>query len=152
MADHGVVFADRWDVLRDRVKLMQSLWENDVASYDGQHAAVSPSWQWPKPVQKPMPVLVGGSSKLSMRHAVDYGTAWMPMPSQRKIGERLQELADHAAEVDKPVPSVTLHAVRPDAGVLAHYAEIGLERCILILPPHADALPTLREWAGLVSR
>ena len=65
--------------------------------------------------------------------------------------ERLAELTQHAAEVGRPVPSVTLHAVRPDAGVLAHYAELGLERCILILPPHADALPTLREWAGLVS-
>ncbi|HVT64915.1 MAG TPA: LLM class F420-dependent oxidoreductase [Mycobacteriales bacterium] len=151
MADHGVDYADRWDVLRDRVKLMQSLWENDVASYDGQYAKVSPSWQWPKPVQRPMPVLVGGSSKLSMRHAVEYGTSWMPMPSKRKIGERLTELRDYAAEVGKPEPAVTLHAVRPDAAVLGHYAEIGLERCILILPPHTDALPTLREWAGLVS-
>jgi probable F420-dependent oxidoreductase len=152
MADHGVDYAERWDVLRDRVKLMQALWSDDVASYDGQYAKVSPSWQWPKPVQRPMSVLVGGSSKLSMRHAVEYGTGWMPMPSKRKIGERLQELTDHSAEVGKPVPSVTLHAVRPDAGVLAHYAELGLERCILILPPHADALPTLREWAALVPK
>ena len=76
----------------------------------------------------------------------------MPMPSKHRSGERLTELADHAAEVAKPVPSVTLHAVRPDAGVLGHYAELGLERCILILPPHADALPTLREWADLVPR
>jgi alkanesulfonate monooxygenase SsuD/methylene tetrahydromethanopterin reductase-like flavin-dependent oxidoreductase (luciferase family) len=152
MADHGIDYAARWEVLRDRVKLMQTLWENDVASYDGQYAKVSPSWQWPKPVQKPMSVLVGGSSKLSMRHAVEYGTGWMPMPAKRKIGERLTDLAEHSAEVGKPVPSVTLHAVRPDAGVLSHYAELGLERCILILPPHADALPTLRAWADLVPR
>jgi probable F420-dependent oxidoreductase len=151
MADHGVDYAERWDVLRDRVKLMQSLWENDVASYDGPHAKVSESWQWPKPAQRPMQVLVGGSSKLSMRHAVEYATGWMPMPSQRKIGDRLADLRDHAAEVGKPVPSVTLHAVRPDAGVLSHYAELGLERCIVILPPLADALPTLREWAGLAT-
>jgi alkanesulfonate monooxygenase SsuD/methylene tetrahydromethanopterin reductase-like flavin-dependent oxidoreductase (luciferase family) len=97
-----------------------------------------------------MPVLVGGSSKKSMRHAVEYGTAWMPMPSKQKVGDRLAELAEHAAEVGRPVPRVTLHAVRADAGVLAHYAELGLERCILILPPHADALPMLREWAGLI--
>ena len=61
-------------------------------------------------------------------------------------------LHEHAAEVGRPVPSVTLHAVRPDAAVIAHYAELGLERCIVILPPRADALPMLREWAGLVPR
>ncbi|HEX3707561.1 MAG TPA: LLM class F420-dependent oxidoreductase [Mycobacteriales bacterium] len=151
MADHGVAYDERWDVLRDRMKLMQSLWENDVASYDGPHAKVSESWQWPKPVQQPMQVLVGGSSKKSMRHAVEYGTGWIPMPSTTSFGERLADLRAHAHEVGRPVPSVTLHAVRPEAGVIAHYAEYDIERCIVILPPHADTLPTLREWAGLVS-
>ena len=150
MADHGVAYDDRWEVLRDRVKLMQALWASDVASYDGPHAKVSESWQWPKPVQRPMSVLVGGSSKKSMRHAVEYGTGWMPMPSKQKIGERVTELQEHAASVGKPVPSVTLHAVRADAGVLSHYAELGLERCILILPNVADALPLVREWATLI--
>jgi probable F420-dependent oxidoreductase len=150
MADHGVAFEQRWDVLRDRVKLMQALWTDDVASYDGPHAKLSPSWQWPKPVQDPMPVLVGGGGKRTMRHAIEYATGWMPMPSKQKFGERLAELADLAAEADKPTPSVTLHAARPDAGVLAHYAELGIERAVLILPPRADALPVVREWSGLV--
>jgi hypothetical protein len=48
------------------------------------------------------------------------------------------------------VPSVTLHAVRPDAGVLGHYASIGVERAVLILPPQTDVLPVVREWAPLV--
>jgi probable F420-dependent oxidoreductase len=151
MADHGVAFASRWDVLRDRVKLMQSLWTNEVASYDGEHAQLSPSWQWPKPVQDPLPVLIGGGGKRPMRHAVEYATAWMPMPSQQKFSERLDELAELAAEAGKPMPSVTLHAVRPDAGVLSHYASMGVERAVLILPPRADALPIVREWAGLVT-
>jgi alkanesulfonate monooxygenase SsuD/methylene tetrahydromethanopterin reductase-like flavin-dependent oxidoreductase (luciferase family) len=151
MADHGVAYDQRWDVMRDRTKLMQALWTNDVASYDGEHAKVSPSWQWPKPVQNPMPVLIGGGGKRPMRHAVEYGTGWLPMPSKQKFGDRLAELTDIAAAAGKPVPSVTLHAVRPDAGVLAHYASMGVDRAVLILPPRADALPVVREWAGLVT-
>jgi probable F420-dependent oxidoreductase len=152
LADHGVGFDTRWDVLRDRVKLMQALWHNEVGEYDGQYARVSPSWQWPKPVQDPLPVLVGGGGKRPMRHAIDYGTGWLPMPSKQKFGERLAELADLAAEAGKPVPSVTLHAVRPDAGVLRHYADMGIERAVLILPFHADALPVVREWAEMIPR
>ncbi|HEX3823619.1 MAG TPA: LLM class F420-dependent oxidoreductase [Mycobacteriales bacterium] len=150
MADHGVAFDSRWDVMRDRVKLMQSLWTQHVASYDGEHAHLSPSWQWPKPVQDPMPVLIGGGGKRPMRHAVEYGTGWLPMPSQQKFSERLDQLAEIAAEAAKPVPSVTLHAVRPDAGVLAHYASLGVERAVLILPPAAEVLPVISGWAGLV--
>jgi probable F420-dependent oxidoreductase len=151
LADHGVAFETRWDVLRDRVKLMQALWTNDIASYDGEFASLSPSWQWPKPVQTPMPVLIGGGDNRPMRHAVEYGTGWLPMPSKRKLSERLAELADLAAAAGKPVPSVTLHAVRPDAEVLAHYASLGVERAVVILPPLADVLPVVREWAGLVT-
>jgi probable F420-dependent oxidoreductase len=151
MADHGVAFDQRWDVMRDRVKLMQALWTNDVASYDGEYATLSPSWQWPKPVQDPMPVLIGGGGKRPMRHAVEYGTGWLPMPSKQKFGERLAELAEIAAEAGKPAPSVTLHAVRPDAAVLEHYTSLGIERAVLILPPRADALPLVREWSGLVT-
>lgn len=151
MATHGVEFTQRWDVLRDRVKLMQALWTSEVASYDGTHAHLEPSWQWPKPVQDPMPLLIGGGGKRPMRHAVEYATGWMPMPSQQKFTERLAELAEIAHEAGRPVPSVTLHAVRPDGGVLDHYASMGVERVVLILPPMADALPVIREWAGLTA-
>src|SRR3954447_23615216 len=48
LAHHGVDFDDRWDVLNDRVKLMQALWTQDEAKYDGKHASLAPSWQWPK--------------------------------------------------------------------------------------------------------
>lgn len=151
MATHGVAFDERWEVLRDRVRLMQALWTQPVASYDGTHARLAPSWQWPKPVQNPLPVLIGGAGRRPMQHVVEYATGWMPMPSRRKFSERLAMLAEVASAAGKPVPPVTLHAVRPDAGVLGHYASMGVERAVLILPPQADALPVIRGWAGLTS-
>jgi probable F420-dependent oxidoreductase len=152
LATHGVDFDQRWDVLRERVKLMQTLWTREVAAYDGEHAHLEPSWQWPKPVQQPVPVLVGGSGARSMRHAIDYGTGWLPMPSKQRFIERLRRLAELASEAGKPTPSVTLHAVRPDADVIAHYAETGIERAVVVLPPREDALPVIHEWARLVPR
>jgi probable F420-dependent oxidoreductase len=152
MADHGVEFADRWEVMRDRVQLMQQLWGNAVASYDSAHARLSPSWQWPKPKQHPMRVLVGGSSKKSMRHAIEYATDWMPMPSKESFTERIETLGELAAEVGKPTPPVTVYWARPDAAVLDHYASLGVERAVMLLPFQADVMPTLREWARLVSR
>jgi probable F420-dependent oxidoreductase len=150
LAHHGVRFEDRWDVLRDRVKLMQALWTQDEASYDGKHAKLEPSWQWPKPVQAKVPVLVGGGGRRAMRHAVEYDGGWMPMPSQVKFADRLAELADVAAEAGKPVPPVTLYLVRPDREVLAHYASMGVERAVFLLPTRGDAVAAVRDIAGKV--
>lgn len=150
LAHHGVDFGRRWDVLRDRVKLMQALWENDVASYDGEHARLEPSWQWPKPEQAKLPVLVGGGGKRAMRHAVDYDGGWMPMPSRDKLADRLAALAEVAGEAGKPVPPVTLYLVRPDRAVVEHYAELGVERAVFLLPTRGDAVTAVEEIAKVV--
>jgi probable F420-dependent oxidoreductase len=150
MVDHGIDPTKRWDVLRDRVKLMQALWSDEVASYDGEFVSVQPSWAWPKPAQSPMPVLIGGGGRRAMRHAVEYANGWMPMPSKQKFSERLAELAELAADAGQPVPPVSVTGVRPDREVLDHYASLGVERAILILPLQADVMPTLREWSALV--
>src|SRR3954467_1712271 len=97
LAHHGVEFADRFEVLQERVELMQALWTHDVASYEGRHARLEPSWQWPKPVQSPVPVLAGGGGRRAMQLAVDIGGGWMPMPSTVKLAERLATLREGAA-------------------------------------------------------
>ena len=150
LAHHGVDFADRWDVLQQRVELMQALWGSEVASYDGEHARLEPSWQWPKPVQSPLPVYVGGGGKRAMQHAVDYAGGWMPMPSKEKLADRLKQLEDLAAAAGKPVPAVTLYLVRPDRDVVSHYASIGVERAVFLLPTRGDAVAAVGEIASKV--
>jgi probable F420-dependent oxidoreductase len=151
LADHGVAFADRWDVLAERVELMQAVWSREVSSYDGTHAQLQPSWAWPKPLQRPLPVLVGGSGPRSMRHAVRYGTSWLPMPSKESTSTRLEHLRGISADAGRAdVPTVTMYAVRPDRGVLDHYAGLGVERCVLMLPPRGDAVAAVRGLAPLL--
>ena len=150
LAHHGVAFADRFEVLQERVELMQQLWTRDEASYDGKHARLEPSWQWPKPLQNPLPVLVGGGGKRAMRLAVDLGGGWMPMPSTTKLADRLETLRDVASEAGQPTPPVTMYLVRPDRKVIEHYGTLGIERCVFLLPTQGDAVAAVREIAGQV--
>src|SRR3954470_22970072 len=114
LAHHGVEFDDRFEVLQERVELMQALWTQEVACYDGKHARLEASWQWPKPVQSPMPVLVGGGGRRAMQLAVDLGAGWMPMPSKLKLSDRLATLREGAAAAGGPATATTLvHGGRP---------------------------------------
>jgi hypothetical protein len=62
MRDHGVDPATRRARVRDHVLAMRRLWEEEEAEFHGQYAEFAPSWCWPKPAQRPLPVLVGGAA------------------------------------------------------------------------------------------
>ena len=60
LANHGHSAASRRGVVREYVALMRALWRDTEAEFHGDHANLSPSWAWPKPVQQPsVPVLLG---------------------------------------------------------------------------------------------
>ena len=52
-ADHGVDFAQRRAVAREKVLCMQALWSEDEAEFQGVHVSLPLSFSWPKPVQQP---------------------------------------------------------------------------------------------------
>lgn len=67
---HGVVWKDRVDIVADQVAIMRSLWRDEVASYDGKHVSLAPSWSWPKPIQpEGPPIYLGGSGPRTMKEA-----------------------------------------------------------------------------------
>jgi probable F420-dependent oxidoreductase len=60
LANHGREPARRRAIVREYVGLMRALWQETEAEFHGDHASLSPSWAWPKPVQQPsVPVLLG---------------------------------------------------------------------------------------------
>lgn len=60
LANHGREAAKRREIVREYVGLMRALWQDTEAEFHGDHANLSPSWAWPKPVQQPsVPVLLG---------------------------------------------------------------------------------------------
>ena len=60
LANHGREASKRRAIVREYVGLMRALWQDTEAEFHGDHANLSPSWAWPKPVQQPsVPVLLG---------------------------------------------------------------------------------------------
>jgi probable F420-dependent oxidoreductase len=78
MRDHGVDPATRRGRAREHVLAMRRLWEDEVAGYSGRHVDISPSWSWPKPVQRPLPVLIGGGPTSTVfAHVAEFGQGWI---------------------------------------------------------------------------
>jgi probable F420-dependent oxidoreductase len=59
LANHGRDAAKRRAIVREYVGVMRALWQDTEAEFHGDHASLSPSWAWPKPIQPSVPVLLG---------------------------------------------------------------------------------------------
>lgn len=78
--DHGVDPATRRSRTREHVLAMQRLWQDDEASFTGRYVSFGPCWSWPKPVQKPLPLLIGGGATPRVfDHVAEFGTGWVPV-------------------------------------------------------------------------
>lgn len=156
LADHGVAMADRRAVCREHVLAMQALWADDVAGFSGDHVQVSPSWSWPKPMQRPgVPVLVGGGAGPKLfAHVAEYGAGWIPIGGTG-LGESIPRLREVVAGAgrDPDALEIVPFGSLPDPGKLEHFAAVGVTECVFRVPsaPADAVLPVLDRWADLIA-
>lgn len=156
MATHGVDPKSRRGRLREHVLAMRCLWEDDVASFLGGWIEFPPSWSWPKPTQRPLPVLVGGpATKTVFDHIVEYAQGWMPL-GYRAIREGLPRLQDKmsAAGRDPAGLEVTsLVGADVDHDILDAVQASGATSVLVdVLPgPRDTVLTELDVLAGMVA-
>jgi probable F420-dependent oxidoreductase len=155
--NHGVPYAKRWRVMRERVRAMKTIWTNDEAEFHGEFVDFGPLWQWPKPVQKPHPpVIVGGDGPMGIDHMVEYGDGWLPHPNRPEgpLEERIALANRKLEEAGRgPVP-ITVFGALGDAAELELNRALGVARTVFRLPPRPrdEALPILDRYAAMLER
>jgi probable F420-dependent oxidoreductase len=155
LAHHGVDLVERRGVVRERMLAMQRLWTDDEASFDGKHVQFSPSWSWPKPVQRPWPpVLLGGAGgPVLFGHIAEYADGWIPIGGAgvRAALPELQRAYEDAGRDPGAIRIVPFGTI-PDPGKLEYYASLGIDEVVLRIPqgPRDEVLPVLDHHAALV--
>jgi probable F420-dependent oxidoreductase len=140
MLNHGTDPATRHGNMRERVEAMRAIWTSDEAAYHGKHVDFDPIWQWPKPLQHPLPVYIGGNGPRVEDRVLRYGDGWMPnMPEIETLGPRIAELRSRAG---KHVP-VTYYGATPEN--LPQLEAAGVDRALIVLEsgPEAEVLASI---------
>ncbi len=156
MNDHGVEYRTRRAKAREHVLAMRALWNDEVASFDGDHVHLPPSWSWPKPVQPNGPkVLLGGAAGPKLfDHIADYGDGWIPIGG-KGITAALPQLRDAVASRGRNPDELEIipFGSIPDHGKLDHFESIGVTECVFALPsaPADQILPLLDKQAAIVA-
>jgi F420-dependent oxidoreductase-like protein len=109
---YGVPFpptGERFDRLEEQLEIVTGLWGTPVGerfSYSGKHYTLTDSPGLPKPVQRPVPIVVGGSGpkrtpRLAARFAAEFNCIFV---SPAEARQRWQRVADACAEIGRERP------------------------------------------------
>src|SRR5262245_33745148 len=152
MENHRIDVKHRRARVRETMLAMQALWAHDVAGFEGEFVRFEPSWQWPKPAQRPRPpVLIGGAAGPTLfAHVAEYADGWLPIGGAG-IRQALPALraAFEARGRDPAALQVIPLGVFPDEAKLDHYRSAGVTEAVLRLPsaPRDRVLPVLDAYA-----
>jgi probable F420-dependent oxidoreductase len=156
MRNHGTDPARRFAVMRERVLAMREIWTQDEASYHGEFVDFERIWSWPKPIQRPLPVWVGGTGARVLDRVLEYGDGWFPnMRDLDELGRRIAELQQRAADAGRGRIPITYFGLRDaDDEKLEKMAAAGVDRVLLMLPPQDrdETLPQVERCAELAAR
>jgi len=152
----GISFADKGARTNEAIDAIRALWQQPKPSYQGRFISFSGINAFPRPIQQPPPVVVGGWSAGALRRSVERGNGWygfaLDVETTRTCVEGLRDAAkrfERPPELGTLELSVTPPAGDIDAATVARYAELGIDRLVL-LPGRFGREPSASEYGDWI--
>jgi alkanesulfonate monooxygenase SsuD/methylene tetrahydromethanopterin reductase-like flavin-dependent oxidoreductase (luciferase family) len=116
---------------------MREIWTKPKPEFNGTHVKFGPMMTWPKPIQKPLPVIVGGAYPYGARRAIAFGDGWMPHATRPQYGASdvleylpgFREMAK-AARRDPVTLPITTFGTPPEPDRLKRFRDAGIDRVV----------------------
>ena len=119
----GVDFSQRGKIMDEQLEVLKRLWTEEVVTYHGEHHTLNAVGINPLPVQRPIPVWLGGQSMPVLRRVGRLADGWFPYYawfSEDVLCEQLEAIHEAAREAGRDI------------------GEIGLEGAIYFADPRFD--------------
>jgi probable F420-dependent oxidoreductase len=94
----GAPFKKRGALSDEYLRAMKELWTNPDPQFEGQFVHFSGIKCEPKPVQKPLPVWIGGHSPRAMRRVAELGDGWVAVPKSFAVFQEIYASLKIAAD------------------------------------------------------
>jgi probable F420-dependent oxidoreductase len=156
MADHGVVYRTRFQLLKEQLRAIKEIWTMDESEFHGKFVNFDKIKAYPKPLQQPHPpVIMGGAGEKSIECAAEVCDGWAPwLMEWSKAKEAIAEIKRQAAANGRDPESLEFSLFEkniPEERAIAEMESAGVTRIILTIfgQNREEALPRLDEVAKI---
>jgi len=95
-------FSKRGKVMDESIRLMKSLWKDEVVDFEGEFFRVRGALFLPKPPKRDIPVWIGGNGAAAVGRTVRLGDGWHP------VGPEVEDFRRGAEEIRRSEREITL--------------------------------------------
>ena len=131
----GISWPNRGRRCDEYIEAMREIWNNEVASYDGEFVSFSEIRCDPKPVQPGgVPLIVGGHTEAAARRAGRYGDGYLPLGYHNASDgfEFMDAMREAAEQAGRDPDAIELSAGgAPDPDYLEQLAEAGIDHVFI---------------------
>ncbi|HEX2995622.1 MAG TPA: LLM class F420-dependent oxidoreductase [Anaerolineales bacterium] len=154
MADHGVVYRTRFQLLKEQLRAIKAIWTTDESEFHGRFVNFDRMKAFPKPYQQPHPqIIMGGAGEKSLECAAELCDGWAPwLIEWSQAKKTIVELRQLAAANGRDPASLEISLFEksiPDQKTIAEMEAAGVKRIILTIfaQSREEALPALDRLA-----
>lgn len=149
----GIDFEERNALFDEVLDALPLHWSGEPFSFTGRHFTARDVIARPRPVQNPIPIWIGGNSRLSRRRVVGKAQGWMPMMGGAQLVKTARTVAIESlaqlAEMILEVKSAAADAGRTDElDFLSSYQDWSIKAPAADADRHRDKLAEI-EKAGV---
>ena len=149
----------------EQIDVLRRLWSGELVTYRGRFHDLQAVNIAPPPVQRPIPIWLGGSSDAVIKRAARLGDGWMPIlppdaQAQQKLGTLREEMRKHGRDPAKFGIEgwLRMHDTDPQqwAAAAEGWRKLGADYVMLYpmfrTPEFDDQIEILRRFKAVASR
>ncbi|HTK16205.1 MAG TPA: LLM class F420-dependent oxidoreductase [Acidimicrobiia bacterium] len=142
----GADFENRGAVTDEYLDAMDRLWFDEHPEFHGRFADFAGIDAYPRPVQRPIPIVIGGHSQHAFRRAVARARGWYGFALTPEVAAvSIAGLRAAASDTSRPDALGALELTVTPRGRLtketaAAFADLGVERLVPFPPPTRDGI------------
>ncbi len=106
----GMDFRTRARFFEEQIEVLRLLWQEEYVTYQGTFHTITDAGLSPRPVQRPIPLWIGGHADTALRRIARLADGWLPLGKPAEMGQLVERLRLYAGEAGRDPMAIGIEA------------------------------------------
>ena len=107
----GVDFRQRARLFEEQIEVLRLLWKEEYVTYRGTFHTITDAGLNPRPVQRPIPLWIGGHADAALRRIARLADGWIPLGKPEAVRPLVERLHLYAQEAGRDPAEIGIEAM-----------------------------------------